>query len=260
MRKRLEALAAEAGEMMARHRASVITQKEGRANMVTDIDIAVQRFLRERLGRMLPGAAFIGEESENAPLTDRPTWVVDPIDGTTNFIRGLKCSAVSVALLKDRQPVLGAVSDPFLGETFSAERGGGTQMNGAPVCVSRREIGDALVGFGTSPYDVAYHPRTMALAARFLSVSADLRRSGSAALDLAHVACGRLDCFFELHLKPWDIAAGALLVKEAGGIFAMPLLKEADLMSGSAVLASNRECFEYASRILREGETDKQDP
>ena len=253
MRKQVENLAAEAGALMLAHRPHAVTKKEGHANLVTDIDEAVQRFLTERLGQICPGAELIAEEKENAPLTGRLTWVVDPIDGTTNFIHGCRSSAVSIALLKDRRPVLGVICDPYLREIYSAEAQAGARRNGEAIHVSDRPPEEALVGFGTSPYTAELNRPTMALASRCLAACADLRRSGSAALDLAHVACGRLDFYFELTLKPWDYAAGALLVREAGGIFDMPCLPEADFGASSAVLASNPACHAFArEELLRE--------
>lgn len=250
MRKAVEMLAAAAGRMMLEQRAASVTKKQGHANFVTDIDASIQQFLMDRLALICPEAVFIGEEKENAPLTDQLTWVIDPIDGTTNFIHEYQCSAVSIALLKDMQPVIGVICNPYLQEVFSAEKNKGAALNGNAMHVSSQTPENALVGFGTSPYNPELNQPSMALASQFLATCVDIRRSGSAALDLAHIACGRLDIFFELILKPWDVSAGALLIQEAGGIFDMPLLPEISFAKETTILATNRECYEYAKTKL----------
>ncbi|MBO5520057.1 MAG: inositol monophosphatase [Eubacterium sp.] len=252
MRKQIEQVSVQAGEMMREHQASRIQEKEGHANWVTDMDEQIQRFLAQKLAVILPEAALIGEEKENQALGDGWTWIVDPIDGTTNYIHHYRCSAVSIALLKDRKPMIGVIVDPYAGEIYSAERGKGAFLNDTPMHVSAVPVSSALVAFGTAPYNPEYSQMSLALAGRFLAASADIRRSGSAALDLAHLACGRVDYFFEMLLKPWDFAAGALLVEEAGGIFAMPALEEVDYGAMTTVLASNPECYSFAhAELLR---------
>ena len=186
-------------------------------------------------------------------MTDRLTWVVDPIDGTTNFIHDARFSAISIALLERRRPVIGCVYQPFTGELFSAELGKGAQLNGSPMHVSAYAPDRALTAFGTSPYQVELAAASMDIASKFLAEFVDIRRSGSAALDLAYLAAGRHDVFFELNLKPWDYAAGSLLVTEAGGRFGMPLLAAPDYDRYTTVLAANPLCYGKAERILLEG-------
>ncbi len=219
MLNQIVSLAREAGRMMLQCRDAAVHQKEGHFNYVTDTDVAVQRFLQKELLSLLPGSRFIGEEQENETLTGAPTFVVDPIDGTMNFTRHRSASAVSIALLKDKQPVTGVVYNPYADEMFTAEKGKGAYLNGRGISVSKTAFDQALVSFGTSPYDADLMQRTIAAASRFLQRAGDLRRSGSAAIDLCDVACGRTDALFELRLRPWDVAAGALLVTEAGGVF-----------------------------------------
>lgn len=240
-----------AGEMICRSHAFDVEVKEGHANFVTTVDSAVETYLKSALQKLRPDASFIGEEQDNAPLGPEPTWVIDPIDGTTNFIHDFRFSAVSVALLEDRRPVLGAVYQPYAQELFHAVRGGGAHLNGRPIHVSGTPFSQALVGFGTSPYHPGLAQRSMEAALQFLLRAADVRRCGSAALDLAYVAAGRQDVYFELTLKPWDYAAGALLVEEAGGTFAMPRLDAPDYAKSEAVLAACPACFEEAARLLR---------
>lgn len=206
-----------AGELMLSFRAPKVFTKEGHANFVTECDIAVQEFLFSQLQPILPEAVFFAEEQENAVMTDSFTWVIDPIDGTTNFIRNRGCSAISVALLKDKVPVLAVVYLPYLDRMYTAERGRGAYCNGEHIAVSHRPLQDCIVSFGTSPYYRELADRSMDIARSFLHCAADIRRTGSAVVDLCDMASGGCDIFFELRLSPWDFAAGVLLIAEAGG-------------------------------------------
>ena len=250
MKEALQNIVRKAGEIILNAEAFRVEQKEGHANFVTSVDEEVQRFLIGELLNLLPGSCIIGEEQENEELTAAPTWVIDPLDGTTNFIHDYHFSAISVALLKEREPVIGVVYQPYLQELFYAEKGQGAFLNGQPLQVSHHTIDRALVGFGTSPYHVELAERSMKAALHFLLNAADVRRCGSAALDLAYVAAGRQDVYFELTLRPWDYAAGSLLVQEAGGCFAMPLLAKKDYGQSTAVLAANPECMKTAAEWL----------
>ena len=195
---------------------------------------------------------MIGEEQKNEPLTDVPTWIVDPIDGTTNFIHNYRASAVSVALAEGGKPVIGAVFQPYAQELYYAQLGKGADCNGEPLHVTDNALPRALVGFGTAPYNEELAQRSLELALHFLRAASDVRRCGSAALDLAYVATGRQDAFFELILNPWDYAAGALLVTEAGGRFTMPQLSAPNFGVSTAILAANAVCFDGALDILRQ--------
>ena len=197
-----------------------VTVKPGAANFVTVYDVGVQRKLIARLGELFPGASFFAEEQDNTGARFRNTYcfIIDPIDGTTNFIHDYKFSAISVALYYDASPVFGAVYDPYLDEMFYASAGGGAFMNGKPIRVSDRPLEKALVLFGTSPYDrETYAFSTFERVRNVFLHCADVRRSGSAALDVCYVACGRADAYFEDTLSPWDFAAGLLILTEAGG-------------------------------------------
>ncbi len=201
-------------------RSDAITVKPGAANFVTEYDVRVQQTLIEALSGLFPGANFFAEEKENSAVSFQNAFcfVIDPIDGTTNFIHDMKCSAVSVALYYDGEPVFGAVYDPYLDEMFHASAGGGACLNGRPVSVSSRPLEKALVLFGTSPYNRdLYAKSTFDRVRNVFMKCADVRRSGSAALDVCYVACGRVDAYFEDILSPWDFAAGLLILNEAGG-------------------------------------------
>ncbi len=245
-------IARKAGQIILDYKSAAIHRKEGHFNYVTDADVAVQEFLRRKLLPLIPGARFFSEEQENEPLTDAPTFVVDPIDGTINFMRHRDCSAVSVALLEGKLPVAGVICNPFAGEMFTAEAGKGAFRNGKEIHVSDVPFEKALVSVGTSPYDAELAEKGMKAAVRFLLHAGDLRRSGSAAADLCDIACGRSDIFYELRLRPWDYAAGSLIVTEAGGCFRSLGHDRPYYESAAGVLACNPACEAEAAAILEE--------
>jgi myo-inositol-1(or 4)-monophosphatase len=240
----------EAGSQMLRLQQPEVYTKSGHANYVTEGDLFVQQFLIAELAAILPDSLFFAEEKEDNVLTDQFTWVIDPIDGTLNYMRGRSCSSISVALLKDRHPVLGLIYNPYLDELFQAEAGHGAWLNGKKIKVSSVPFRQAVVSFGTSPYYADLAGKSFQAAHLFLQQTADLRRTGSAAIDLCDVACGRSDVFFELRLSPWDFAAGTLIVTEAGGCFGMPEAGEIRYDQPGCVLVANQDCFEPAKQIV----------
>ena len=246
MKEELIRIAKDAGAFFLERQLTSVMSKEGHANYVTNIDCRVQAFLEEKLCALLPGAKFVGEEKENQALTDEPTWIVDPLDGTTNMIHDYRCSAVSIALCRQGKPVVGLIWQPYAEELFYAETGSGAFLNGRPIHVSDTPFREALVAVGTAPYYEELEEYGIALAGAFLRQCADIRRSGSAALDLANLACGRHEIFFELRLKPWDYAAGSLIVQEAGGCVLMPLEEKLDYDRSTAVLAATPACMDRA--------------
>ncbi|MEB3299699.1 MAG: inositol monophosphatase family protein [Candidatus Sericytochromatia bacterium] len=191
-------------------------RRKGHNDLVTDVDVASEQAIRSILLGAFPDHAIVGEESGGI-LEDGLCWVVDPLDGTTNYAHGFPFFAVSIALCRDRRPVLGVIHQATSGETFWATEGGGAFLNGQPIHVSEVPVPEeALVATGFAP-DVGLDPQnTREFLAALAKVQA-VRRPGSAALDLAAVACGRFDAFWEYGLASWDVAAGALLVTEAGG-------------------------------------------
>ncbi len=219
-------LVAEAAEVVAEHhgRAARIATKSSRTDLVTAVDRAAESLITSRLAGARPADGVIGEEGAARPGTSGITWFIDPIDGTTNFVYGHPGYAVSVAAAGGGRPVAGAVADPLHGEVFSAARGGGALCNGRRVAASpTTDLRSALVatGFG---YDATERARQGSVVAALLGHIADIRRMGSAALDLCSVACGRVDAYFESGLKPWDYAAGALIAAEAGAVVSAPPL------------------------------------
>lgn len=211
----------EAGEIVrsAGDIAAKTHQKSSAADLVTEYDVAVEAFLKEKLLSLVPGAVFFGEEEE---LSGDPakgwTFIVDPIDGTTNFVRGYQQSGISVALAKDGTVEYGVVYDPYKDELFSAQRGVGAFLNGRPIHVSDKPLDQGIFIMGTAIYNREFLQPTMNLTTQLFARSCDFRRFGAAALDLCYVACGRGELFFEYSLSPWDYAAGSLLVTEAGGV------------------------------------------
>ena len=198
--------------------------KKGAIDLVTEVDVAVERMFRAMIAERFPDHAVLGEELQQDDLLRRTApgycWVFDPIDGTTNFAHGLPIFCASLGLELDGQAVLGAVYDPTRRELFTAERGQGARLNGERIRVTAADtVMDSLLVTGF-PYTVQ-QPETgeelVSLFGHFLGRSRAVRRLGSAALDLCYVAAGRLDGFYEAILKPWDSCAGALIVAEAGG-------------------------------------------
>ena len=217
----VEAVVRAGDEQMARVGASMRVEKKGIIDLVTETDRQIERDFRDLIARRFPEHEVLGEEF--SPPEDRQRvppfcWIFDPIDGTTNFAHGLPIFCSSLALEVDGQIVIGAVYDPNRRELFTAERGAGAWLNGAPLRVSgAATLIDSLLCTGF-PYTVQEKPEDLVgLFGHFLGKSRAVRRLGSAAIDLCYVAAGRLDGFWELHLGPWDIAAGALIVQEAGG-------------------------------------------
>lgn len=195
-----------------------VSEKEGSANFVTLYDKKMQQALFRRLQEILPEAFFMGEEEENHVFRDTGyLFIVDPIDGTTNFIKNYKASSISVGLLKDGEPYIGVVYNPYLNEMFWAQKGKGAWCNGKQIFASQECLEHGICLMGTAPYYPELTDKTFAMARYFFDHSLDLRRSGSAAIDLCTVAAGRAELFFEARLSPWDFATGSLIVKEAGG-------------------------------------------
>lgn len=197
-----------------------IHQKEGKGNFVTDYDSRVQEILENRLLKLVPEALFLGEEDQmdHTDISKGYAFIVDPIDGTANFTRGYNASCISVALALDGFPILGIVYNPYQQETFHAIKGKGAYLNGEQIHVSDRTLAEGLILFGTAPYHAELTRKSFEIAYRYMSRAQDLRRSGSAAIDLCMIASGRAEFYFELELCPWDYAAGALIVEEAGGL------------------------------------------
>lgn len=231
---------------------------KGAVNPVTETDTAAEALIIERLREAFPDHRILAEETHgddwrawNAP--GPPMWLIDPLDGTVNFAHGFPFVGVSLGLLAEGQPVVGVVYDPLRDETFAASAGGGTTRNGRRVHVSPVErLADAFLATGFA-YDrrTAVDNNTRRLD-HFLRRSQGVRRAGSAAIDLAYLACGRLDGFWEKGLHPWDVAAASLIVQEAGGRVT-DFDGGSNYLSGEFFLASNGLIHDEMLRVIREG-------
>lgn len=219
---------------------SMIVEK-GFVNFVTQVDYQVEEFLVKELGKIIPGSNIITEESQfNSFDFSKPTWILDPVDGTTNLMHSYNHSAISLLLLTEGKPLLGIVYNPAAGEMFTGISGKGAYLNDKRIKVSSNgRLEDSLIGFGTTPYDKSRAGRVFSTVEKVYMKSQEIRRSGSAALDIAYVACARLDGFFELQLQPWDYAAGLLILEEAGGKFTGWQGEKTGFSAPSDVLATN---------------------
>lgn len=235
-----------AGELVrSAHDVTAAThEKNGPADLVTEYDLAVQRFLRQELLALLPEADFFGEEGQHDALTSPWTFIVDPIDGTTNFVRGFAYTNISVALAKDGQVEYAVVYAPLAGELYAARRDGGATLNGRAIHVSGRDPGHSLVVCGSTIYDRSYTDRHFAILRHLYDRCLDYRRFASAALDCCMVACGRAEIFFECRLSPWDYAAGSLIAQEAGGVAVRLDGSFLDPLRPGSVFITNAACRE----------------
>lgn len=209
----------EAAKLFSDRDATAQIKQKGAFDYVTAVDEAVQEFIKKELGKLYPEIQFIGEESDNSEVDwDGLVWVLDPVDGTTNLIHDYQNSAISLALMDHRELLMGIVYNPFIEEMYYAEKGKGSFLNGKRIHVSQaKHMNESLISVGTSPYHKYEADEIFQTFAALYKDCQDLRRCGSAAIDMAHVACGRIEAYTEKHLKIWDYAAATLLVREAGG-------------------------------------------
>lgn len=219
------------------------------ADYVTQVDVTVQNFLKEELYKLAPDIQFLGEETGLQQMSAENYWILDPVDGTTNLIHDYHHSDVSLALCCRNEIVLGIVYNPYHEELFSAIKGKGSFLNGHPIYVSSAQtLSETIIGIGTAKRELAKENF-----ARFLKVykhSQDIRRLGSAALELAYTACGRQGGYFETYLNPWDYAAGWLLVEEAGGKVTDWNGNPLDPTQGSQVVGTNGKVHEELISLL----------
>lgn len=192
-------------------------ETKGRHDFVTQMDKLSEKLLVEELTEIVPSAGFIAEEKTRADMGEKLKWIVDPIDGTTNFIHAQPPFAISIALMEAGQIVVGIVYEMSRDELFSAALGQGATLNGSPIHVSGLDMDNALIATGFPYSNFSLIDPYIGALTELMETSAGVRRLGSAATDMAYVAAGRYEAFFEYDLKPYDVAAGCLLVTEAGG-------------------------------------------
>jgi myo-inositol-1(or 4)-monophosphatase len=229
---------------------------KGAVNPVTETDTAAEELIVARLRTAFPKHRILAEEGggDDWRLPEPPIWLIDPLDGTNNFAHGFPHVGVSLALLEAGRPVVGVIHDPLREETFAATAGGGATLDDQPIHVSGiDQLGNAFLATGF-PYDrrVAPDNNTERLD-HFLRRCMGVRRAGAAVLDLAYVACGRFDGFWEIGLNPWDVAAGVLLVREAGGR-ATDFQGNPDWISGEFVVISNSHIHDQMLEVIRKGD------
>ncbi len=244
--QQVEKTARKAGQFIREERNKISTEDieiKGKASLVTYVDKNAEAMIVTDLREILPLAGFITEEGTAGEHGESLKWVIDPLDGTTNFIHGIFPHSVSIALLENDKPIVGVVYEIGQDELFSAWKNGGAFLNGKPIHVSKSATHeDVLLATGFPYYTFEMLDQYLEVLKFFMIETRGMRRMGSAAIDLAYVACGRFDGFFEHALHPWDIAAGILLVEEAGGEISD--FKGGDnFLFGKEIVASNNNYF-----------------
>jgi myo-inositol-1(or 4)-monophosphatase len=225
---------------------------KGPGEFVSHADLKAERILKAELQRARPGYGFLMEESGETAGDGRHRWIVDPLDGTTNFLHGLPFFAISMALERDGELVAGVIYEPIHDEMFWTEKGVGAYVNERRLRVSgRRRLAEAVIGTGMPYLEGSDHADYLATLAPIMAATSGVRRYGVASLDLAYVAAGRLDGFWEFGLSPWDIAAGLLMVREAGG-YATDFAGAHGLPPSGDVLAANDHLHQPLLKLVTE--------
>ncbi len=242
----------EAARIIENRELALQIEEKGPSDYVTKVDLMVQQFIESRLNELYPDIQFMGEEKASDDINfDGRFWVLDPVDGTTNLIHDYKFVSISLALVVDREIRLGFVFHPAANEMFFAKKGEGVYLNNEPISVSNYDtLSTSLISIGTSPYQKELGEYNFKTFLRLFEQCQDIRRMGSAAIDLAYIACGRADGFFEKSLKLWDYSAGLLIVEEAGGKVTDYKGNEIGLKVTSEVLASNGKIHDEIIELL----------
>ena len=253
MLQQVIAVVKEAGRLLTDPNAVAEIRAKSVTDYVTNVDVAVQTQLKGKLAALTPDVQFMGEEQDNAGLDPNGAiWILDPVDGTTNLIHNFHFSAISLALYEGGQVIFGVVYHPYSDSCFTATRGGGSFLNGQPISVSSAtQLRQCLASVGTVPGRRDLGETAFRQLWTLYNACQDVRRMGCASLDLSFVACGRQDLYVEPALKPWDYAAGLLLVEEAGGKVTQPDGSPMTLLEGCGVLASNGHVHQQALEALQ---------
>ena len=246
----IERIARNAGKIILNKEELLIEEKTDATNIVTNMDIKSQKYIVEECRKLIPGCSFFAEEEGLQELSDEYTWVIDPIDGTTNYAYDFHHSCISIALLYKKQGIIGVVYNPYLDECFVGIEGKQSTCNGKEIHVTSNDAKHAIVFFGTSPYNKGLADETFDLAKRVFMHCRDVRRSGSAALDLCYVASGKVDAYYEMELSPWDYAAGRIIAINAGAMGIALKHDSFDYTKKIGVYFANPVCFEEIREIL----------
>ena len=230
-----------------------VQNKGTRENLVTSADIENEKFLKSKLTGLIPGSVFIGEEGDEGKILDEGyTWIVDPIDGTANFSRGIPMVGISVALFKDGEPYIGIVYNPFTDTLWKAEVGKGAFKNDVPIHVSDVPFRDAIMCTAWCTYKKELAPACFRISEKVHPQCNDIRRIGTAACELSMLAEGAVDLYFEIRLSPWDYSAALTILKEAGGVCCSI---EGDVYYDGTcpiIAANNRENLDRLAKIVRD--------
>ncbi|MDR9498963.1 MAG: inositol monophosphatase family protein [Hydrogenovibrio sp.] len=247
--------AKDAGEFIANQLQNIDRlniEHKGRNDYVSEVDRQAERIIIDTIHKYYPAHSILAEESGHHHKDSDIEWIIDPLDGTTNFLHQFPQFAVSIAVTEKGKLMHGVIYDPLRDELFSASRGQGARVNNYRIRVSNQNtLADALMATGIPYYNFDYVDAYLESFKEFMISTAGIRRPGSAALDLAYVASGRVDGYWELNLKPWDIAAGALIVQEAGGMITDFMGGDGYLQSGNIIAANPKMLKEMASVIGR---------
>lgn len=242
----------QAGRLLLERQGADCIETKAPQDFVTQVDFAVQQSICSALRDNWPEIQFMGEERDNSDIDfSLPYWVLDPVDGTTNLIHNFHHSVISLALVINHEPQFGVVYNPYFNEEFTGILGGGAYLNGKPIHVSKvPSLSQALVFVGTAPYRRNEMDENFDRIQRVYLASHDVRRFGCTALELCYLACGRADGYFEFGTKPWDIAAGWLILREAGGEAVSVDGSRPPLDRESAIVATNGNFTEELRRLM----------
>lgn len=251
--KEMEKITREAGKMLQNREESSKIHQKGDVDYVTEVDLHVQSVICDQLSERFPKIQFMGEEKDNSDLDfDGAVWILDPVDGTANLIHDTRMSVISLGLVVNREVLAGVIYQPYTEELFSAAKGKGAFLNGVQIHASSVEcLKGSLVAIGTSPYYHEYAEWVFEASKKVFLSCQDIRRSGSAAMDLAYIAAGRMEGLFERVLQPWDYAAGKILIEEAGGKMTGLNGEEINVSEKGSVLASNGRVHEELQGLVR---------
>ena len=253
-------LLVQAGERLRKkfgHVKSIHHKSGSRINLVTNVDEEIEKFVKSQIKKRFPKDSILAEESELENADSPQRWIIDPIDGTTNFAHGLSLFSISIGVELEGEVIAGGVIDPIHQELFFAQKGKGATLNGKKIRVSRtRKLSKSLLATGF-PYDVHKHPeKSLPFFNAVIQKAQGIRRLGSAALDLCYLAMSRFDGFFEVFLHPWDTAAGCLILQEAGGV-ATDFQGRPYSIYQREIAASNGRIHEEMIRILKKVKSEK---